>query len=462
MKTQKKSKGTPKGAGRLYKRHGGKDYPPDSPIKAAFYLAIVKDGRRVSIALKDESGAPITDRKQAEQERDRLTLPTRAADEVQRVETLAAIVQGAQQRLEQAQTDANPPLRIDAAWQAYLATPPGKVKPNSGPRTLADYGAYFARFEKWATGRGLVYMADLTLKEAGGYAMQLRSDTSAQTHNKHIRLLRLVYAVLMRDAENRITENPFSDIATDEKDVVQQHRRDLSPGEIKAVIEAAQGDFRLLLTIGAFTGMRFGDCCCLEWANVDLERGIIQRLPNKTARSRDKDRATVKIGIHPYLRAELEAIPAGQRRGFVFPDIQPIYADPASRPNLTQKLQRLFEKCGIETHRAGTGAGTDKRAVVDVGFHSLRHSFVSRLAESGIPQATVQRMAGHSSPRMTEIYSHVGDAQAVHAANTLPALTDGTPTPRREPLPAWARELLETQTARNWKAIRADILEAAP
>ncbi len=456
---KKKTAKASRGQGRLYKRHAGRDYPASAPLRAPFYLRMTEGGKRRTIALTDESGAPVTDRAQAELIRERLTLPARAKDDLQRVETLASVIQGAEQRLAKAENDATPPLSISRAWKAYLTTPPGKVKPNSGPRTLADYGAYFARFEKWAAGRGLGYMADVTPKDAGEYSTTLRAETSAGTHNKHIRLLRLAYAVLMRDPENRITENPFSDIATDEKDVHQHHRRDLSPGEIKAVIEAAQGDFRLLLTVGAFTGLRFGDCCCLEWGNVDLERGIIRRLPNKTARSRDKDRATVKIGIHPYLRAELESTPTEQRRGFVFPEIQPIYADPASRPGITQKLQRLFEQCGIETHKPGTGEGTGKRAVVDVGFHSLRHSFVSRLAESGIPQATVQRMAGHSNPRMTEIYSHVGDAQAVHAANTLPALADGTQATRREPLPSWARELIESQTAKTWRAIRAELLE---
>ena len=38
---------------------------------------------------------------------------------------------------------------------------------------------------------------------------------------------------------------------------------------------------------------------------------------------------------------------------------------------------------------------TGKRAVVEVGFHSLRHTFVSLQAESGTPQTVVQAIVGH-------------------------------------------------------------------
>ena len=41
-------------------------------------------------------------------------------------------------------------------------------------------------------------------------------------------------------------------------------------------------------------------------------------------------------------------------------------------------------------------------------FHSLRHTFVSRLAEKGISPLVIQSMSGHTTMAMTERYSHIG------------------------------------------------------
>jgi integrase len=47
-----------------------------------------------------------------------------------------------------------------------------------------------------------------------------------------------------------------------------------------------------------------------------------------------------------------------------------------------------------------------KAARVDCRGHDLRHSFVSRMAESQASDATIMALAGHLSPKMTERYSH--------------------------------------------------------
>ena len=62
---------------------------------------------------------------------------------------------------------------------------------------------------------------------------------------------------------------------------------------------------------------------------------------------------------------------------------------------------------------------TGKRAVVEVGFHSLRYSYVSHNAEAGTPAAVIQRNAGHSNPAMTAHYVKISDRAAVEYANVL-------------------------------------------
>jgi len=48
-----------------------------------------------------------------------------------------------------------------------------------------------------------------------------------------------------------------------------------------------------------------------------------------------------------------------------------------------------------------------KRAAVSCRFHDLRHTFISRLAESQASDSTVMALAGHVSRAMMERYSHI-------------------------------------------------------
>jgi integrase len=61
-----------------------------------------------------------------------------------------------------------------------------------------------------------------------------------------------------------------------------------------------------------------------------------------------------------------------------------------------------------------------------VGFHSLRHSFVSLCAKAGAPQHVVQRLVGHGSPAMTEHYTHLDDRQKQAAVQALPDIGSAT------------------------------------
>ena len=69
--------------------------------------------------------------------------------------------------------------------------------------------------------------------------------------------------------------------------------------------------------------------------------------------------------------------------------------------------------------KTGKPKKTGKRAVVEIGFHSLRYSYISHNAEAGTPAAVIQRNAGHSNPAMTAHYVKISDRAAVEYANVL-------------------------------------------
>jgi hypothetical protein len=60
------------------------------------------------------------------------------------------------------------------------------------------------------------------------------------------------------------------------------------------------------------------------------------------------------------------------------------------------------------------------REGVDVGFHSLRHTFVSMAGNAGVPLSIVQRIVGHTKPSMTGRYFHESDAALSGVVAALP------------------------------------------
>ena len=188
---------------------------------------------------------------------------------------------------------------------------------------------------------------------------------------------------------------------------------------------------RVLMAIGFYTGLRLGDACTLSWEQVELRQDRIVRQPNKT---RARTGKTLVIPLYPALRQILEEIPARDRHGPVVPDAAALYAK--SRPALSKAITKLFTACEIET--TVEGRGVRRRCLV--GFHSLRHSFVTMCAEQGVPLAVVQELCGHGSPEIQRAYMHMGEEVTRQAISALPDISK--PEDKDQPAPQSEAEKL--------------------
>ena len=56
-------------------------------------------------------------------------------------------------------------------------------------------------------------------------------------------------------------------------------------------------------------------------------------------------------------------------------------------------------------------------------FHSLRHTFATWLVQDGVNIYEVQKLLGHSSVKVTEIYSHLVANELHNAVNKLSIFT---------------------------------------
>lgn len=415
-----------------------------------FYALWYHGGKRYRVSTK------CSTRREAEKRLAELVAPFRAQSEVATMQAIQGRVEGVTEEAARLADEANPPLRISEAWGAFKDSP---NRPDSGPRTLNDYEGQWGAFETWAAKRHPKgFLRDVTEADAADYAARLAKEVGPNTYNKHLALLTLVFRVLAKQA--RTTANPFAEIKR--KVAVAKSRRELTIDELRRVADAAEGETRLLLAVGIYTGLRLGDAATLRWSEVDLGQGEIRRVPNKTARR--SGHAPVVIPVHPSLAGMLLDVAPDARKGYVMPGMAEVYGrDPSA---ITKRLQALFRSCGIETHGDKHPAG---KASVEVGFHSMRHSFVSMCRAANVPLSVVESIVGHSSPAMTRHYTHTGADAARAAIGTLPDLGNDAPpalpaeAARSDPLPemppavqAAAKRILRALDAGDTDTIRKE------
>jgi len=391
----KKARGRSKGAGTLVLR--GKTW----------YARWVVDGKIYTRTTGTSS------RREAEKILEDLVAPFRLGSEEKTLETMAARLGGVQAQIAKIE-DAAPATSVFNGWQAYIDS---HNRPDSGPVTLSQYEGWYEAFARWVEVEHpeTVELRQVTQSHADEYAGHLLKRVSATTFNRHINLLALAWRVLEETA--RLPVNVWKKIGRKRFQV--HSRRELTLEELGRVCEAAQGEMRLLLAVGIYTGLRLGDAACLDWGSVDMVKGIISVIPSKTARRSQK---RVTIPIHATLYAMLADCPEHRRKGYVMPNMAARYQ--AFNAALAKDVTKLFQSVGIETRTETKG----RRARVDVGYHSLRHTFVSLCAAGGVSQSVVQSLVGHGSPAMTAHYTHIGIKTAQNAVAVLPDVTHTTNT----------------------------------
>lgn len=196
-------------------------------------------------------------------------------------------------------------------------------------------------------------------------------------------------------------------------------RETFSPAEVAALIEAADTkDWKGVIRLAYFTGMRLGDCVNLRWRDVNLAGSVIVYVPRKTARRKSK---AITVPMHPELEAELSAMTGadGSPEAFVFASLAGKTS--AGRSGLSMTFSRIMERAGVDSavKREKSGKGRTVRART---FHALRHSFVTSLANAGVSFEHRKLLAGHVEDAMTANYTHDQTDQLRKSVEKLPGL----------------------------------------
>lgn len=393
--------------------------------------------------------------------RDEILHPFLLKDEAQRLKSLEAAIGSRSAELKQLE-DSAPALTIANAWTEYRKS---HNRPRSGERTLTRYESCITAFNNWMkkSYSDVKEMRHVTTEHAEGYADHLEGkNLSPSSFNIYLNSLAMVWAVLEKKA--RIEHNPFawdkkSRTGIQRKNIKAEStlrkKRALTLEEVNAVIEKAKGDYRTLLIVLACTGQRLADGVKLQWREIDFEKNIITLTPVKTAKRTGKQ---VYIPILPQLREELHSI---MKRGrYVLPDLVKVYD--RDRSAITKKIRSIFTKAELAAHKE-TDLKTGQ-AIVETGAHSLRHSFVTIARMAGFPDPLIMKITGHSSQEMINHYTAFNEKLVASLASQIPhALPKGNKgfLPKdasKEPLPAWAKKLIEKLSPSNCEKVKAELL----
>ena len=304
-------------------------------------------------------------------------------------------------------------LPLSEVWREYLVSPNIRDLAQS---TLDTKRLIWLDFARWMEQSHLEVdsLDGITHEAVAGYLACIRADVCASTYNARVCVLREIFRCLASRA--RLVDDPWEGVRLLEDD--SHSRREFSMPELLRIFKAAakKGDeWWLMFEIGAYTGLRLCDCCCLRWNEIDMARGVIQVVLRKTRRH-SRGRA-VTIPIHPALAVALGSIAPERRGSFILETLSSLYM--ASRGRLSYGLRQIFRAAGITTSIRICGR---RRKTPEATFHSLRHTFVSFAANAGVSLPVIASIVGHESTAMTRHYYHESEEALRRAIAAIPAI----------------------------------------
>lgn len=266
----------------------------------------------------------------------------------------------------------------------YMAT-------NHSPKTLEVYKRVFKWFNAFI---GRVPISELNARHFDSYKNYRIGKASAHTINQEIRGLRAFFNRLI--VWKIIDSSPMRGIK--ELKIVEKIPPYLTKENLEKLLENTKDSpIHDLILFAAMTGLRKGEIMNLTWNDVDLKKGTILVRSSLIANTKGGKIRTLPINSR-VMALLMEREP---KEGLVFP------GDRGGRYNedfLAKRFKRAILDCGLDTR---------------LHFHSLRHTFASLLVTEGVSLYHVQRLLGHSSPRITQVYAHLGENELLASVEIL-------------------------------------------
>lgn len=148
--------------------------------------------------------------------------------------------------------------------------------------------------------------------------------------------------------------------------------------EERQILDVCPRWLKEIVITSLYSGMRLSEVLSLQWEYIDLDRQVIY-----VFKSKNRDRRS--IPLHPKIYSILKD--KERLSPFVFVNR---HLKPYPNYRICQSLKLRLDRINAR----------------DISFHTMRHTFASRLAMANISLLKIQRLLGHKSLSMTMRYAH--------------------------------------------------------
>ena len=240
---------------------------------------------------------------------------------------------------------------------------------------------------------------------------QIADGKHPNTCNYVVKHLRMPFNVARR--QGLITHNPAEPVEMLPVDG-EQSRQPFTVEQVKAILKAAEGDWRGAIMMALYTGARLQDVADMRWESVDLQNKWIAFRAGKT-------KQRLKLPMHEALHDFLLELPAPDSgKEFLFPSLAGKRT--GGKSGLSMAFSRIMERAHVRGEVVRERQGEKGRSVNSLSFHSFRHTLTSIMANAGVPVEVRQKFTGHASAEMNQHYTHHEIATLRAAIEKLPGL----------------------------------------
>ena len=188
--------------------------------------------------------------------------------------------------------------------------------------------------------------------------------------------------------------------------VDNERQRFLTPDEEKRLLDAIKSRSNpvyKMVVISLDMGMRFGEIAGLTWGCVDTDQNNVRVLNTKGKRDRF-------VPMTNRVKKLFDTMESGKPKDLIFP---------TKKGKQQQQIPSSFVRAVVDAKLNDDIEDPKMKA----SFHSLRHTYASRLVQAGVDLYRVQRLLGHSTPVMTARYSKLADDDLRRAVNAMERAT---------------------------------------
>lgn len=165
------------------------------------------------------------------------------------------------------------------------------------------------------------------------------------------------------------------------------------------------------ILISLYTGLRLGELLALKWSDIDFTNKVL-RINNTTCKCIENHKQ-IEIVNSPKTLSSIREIP-------IPPHLKKILRELKSQNSDYVLSNRKGCKVDYRTYQSCFERLLNRVGIAHRGFHSLRHTFATRLLELGVDVKTISELLGHSNPKITlERYVHTDMENKMNAMKKL-------------------------------------------